>query len=224
MRKMTAVLFLVAAAASADELIVNGGFDQNATLASSTFPGWTVLSRGSGSWFEQMGTSPVPTTLGCAKDLVVPQPPNGFAAMTLSVNAGMHILYQDVNIPAGVQVTLSFDLFLESNSAFVNPFPDTINYLQRPNQQFRADLLDPAAPPDGDQVLANIYRTHNGDPLQTNGYIHLVYDVSPFAGRTVRLRFAEVDTVDCMSAGLDNVSMTTASVTPPQPRRRAAHH
>lgn len=219
---MTAVLFLIAAAASADELIVNGGFDQNATLASSTFPGWTVISHGSGSWYEQKGTAPVPATLGCAKDLPVAEPPSGFAAMTLSVNSGMHILYQDVAIPAGVRAILSFDLLLKSNAVFITPSPDTINYLIRPNQQFRADLIDPAASPETDQVLANLYRTHTADPMQTDGYIHLVYDISPFAGRTVRLRFVEVDTVDCFSAGLDNVSVITELPTP-QPRRRAVH-
>lgn len=195
-------------------LVVNGGFEQNSGLGTSVFTGWTVINQtgSSGSWYVQAGTAPGPGTLGCAKDLVVPPPPSGFAAMTTQNNPGSHILYQDVVIPSGVSsVTLSFDLYLNSSTDFA--IPATLDFHQRPNQQFRVDLLDPSAPVTdvGTGVLASLFQTQPTDSSVDTAYARHTYDLSLFAGRTVRLRFAEVDSGQCFSAGVDNVSITAAT-------------
>jgi len=195
-------------------LVVNGDFEQNGGLGTSVFTGWTVfnLTGSSGSWYAQMGTMPVPATQGCSKDFVVPAPPSGFAAMTTQSTHGSHILYQDVAIPSGASsVTLSFDLYLNSGSAF--EVPPTLDFHQTPNQQFRVDLLDPSAPvaDTGAGVLASLFQTKATDSRFDTAYSRHTYDLSLFAGRTVRVRFAEVDSVDCFSAGVDNVSITAAA-------------
>jgi hypothetical protein len=207
--------FAAGAAFSADgpNLVVNGGFEQNGGLATNIFTGWTVFdeSGGSGSWYAQMGTKPLPQMQNCT-GFAVSEPPSGFAAMTTQASRGSHILYQDVAIPSGASsVTLSFDLFLSSSSAFaVQP---TLSYAVRRNQQFRVDLLDPAAPvmDTGAGVLAALFQTADTDDPVNTAYSRHRYDLSPFAGRTVRLRFAEADYVHCFSAGVDNVSITVES-------------
>jgi hypothetical protein len=200
-----------AVGADASNLVVNGDFEQNGGLAKSVFTGWTVFNEvgGSGSWYAQMGTKPVPGVQDCAPSTVVPEPPSGFAAMTTQSNPGSHILYQDVAIPSGASsVKLSFDLYLNSSSEFA--VPPTLDYLGAPNQQFRVDLLDPSAPvmDAGAGVLASLFQTRVTDAPIGAGYSRRTYDLSLFAGRTVRLRFAEIDNVQCFSAGLDNVSIT----------------
>src|SRR5262245_36745747 len=112
---------LLAASAPADDLIVNGGFEENHGVGNNTFTGWTVVSLGSGDWFAQKGTAPAPASYDCAGLLIVPPPPNGFAAMTTQRNPGSHILYQDVAIPAAGTVLLSFDLYLNSLDDFTSP-------------------------------------------------------------------------------------------------------
>src|SRR5947209_5410268 len=196
--------------ADGPNLVVNGGFEQNGGLATNIFTGWTVVdqSGGSGSWYAQMGTKPLPQMQNCT-DFSVSEPPSGFAAMTTQSLRGSHILYQDVAIPSGASsVTLSFDLYLNSSAAFaVQP---TLNYVIRPNQQFRVDLLDPAAPvtDTGSGVLAALFQTAPTDEPVDTAYSRHRYDLSRFAGRTVRLRFAEADNSSCFSAGVDNVSIT----------------
>src|ERR1043165_8760104 len=96
--------FAAGAAFGADgpNLVVNGAFEQNGGLATSIFTGWTVFNQvgSSGSWYAQMGTTPSPQMHGCT-EVVDPEPPSGFAAMTTQSKPGSHILYQDVAIPSG---------------------------------------------------------------------------------------------------------------------------
>jgi chitodextrinase len=203
-------------AAGPANLVVNGDFEQNGGLGTSVFTGWTVFNEtgSSGSWYAQMGTVPGPVTQSCAKTVAVPEPPSGFAAMTTQSDPGSHILYQDVTIPSGASsVTLSFDLYLNSASDFAVPVPPTLDFHQKRNQQFRVDLLDPSAPVTdaGAGVLASLFHTEATDSTVYLAYARHTYDLSSFAGRTVRLRFAEVDNIECISAGIDNVSITAGA-------------
>lgn len=77
-----------------------------------------------------------------------------------------------------------------------------------PNQQFRADIMNPAAGAFdvGAGVLANVYQTDPGDPL-VSGYATVTFDLGAFAGQTVRLRFAEVDNQGNFNAGVDAVAV-----------------
>lgn len=196
-------------AAGATELVVNGTFEQNGGLATNQFDGWSHSDRGNGSWYVQRGVGPVPDELVCS-ELNVPMPPSGSVAMTNADARGSRILYQDVAVPANAKTTLTFDLALSTKNEFNNPptLDETVN-----NQQFRADLVDLSAPIDttGSGVLLNLYATKTGDPKATP-YTRITRDVSAFAGRTVRLRFAQVDRQFCMSAGIDNVSLDAVPI------------
>jgi hypothetical protein len=191
--------------AGATELVINGGFEKNGGRGTNQFDGWTVADQPqtSGSWYVQDGTAPLPETIICS-EVLVPAPPSGFTAMTNGRSGGLHILYQDVAIPAGTKATLSFQLALVSVAGF---FPQpTLDPKMPSNQQFRADLIDPTAPTDTVSVLQNVYATVTGDPKRTE-YVLVTRDVTTFAGRTVRLRFAVVDVTNCFAAGIDNVSI-----------------
>ena len=52
-----------------------------------------------------------------------------------------------------------------------------------------------------------VYRTEPGDPA-LQGYRTIRTSLTPFAGRTVRLRFAEVDNQGNFQVGIDQVRIT----------------
>jgi len=191
-------------------LVVNGGFEDNGGVDTSVFRGWTVVNQGSGSWVVQKGTLP-PTIYACRNDIVQP-PPSGVAAMTSQSDPGSHILYQDVAIPASAgPIVLSYDIFYSSFADLSSP--PTLDYHVKPNQQLRVDIVDPAAALTdvGSGVLANVYQTTSSDPLFLQSYVTHTFDLSRFAGRSIRLRIAEVDNGECFHAGIDNVSITTGA-------------
>jgi len=185
--------------------LANGSFELNGGEATNSMDGWTVVDIGlagqgtSGSWLVQAGSS------SPLNGFSVDPPTDGrFAAMTDQFGPGAHILYQDVAVPKG-NPALSFDLFLD-NQAGVYASPETLSPDIAPNQQFRVDILDPSAAPDdvGAGVLRTIYRTQPGDPA-FSGYQTIQASLKDFAGRTVRLRFAEVDNQFFFNVGIDRV-------------------
>ena len=178
--------------------VANGGFETNGGAGSTILDPWGTYNEGSGGVFVQRGSeSPI-------SGFQVTVPPEGLsAAMTDQTGPGLHILYQDVQVPPGA--TLGFDLYIANrNGAFHTP--PTLSLSEVPNQQFRVDIMDPGAPIDdvGAGVLANVYRTEVGDPPES-GYQRIVTDLSAFAGQTVRIRFAQVDTEFFFQAGIDDV-------------------
>jgi hypothetical protein len=192
----------------------NAGFEGDA----GTLVGWTVVDQvgGNGSWSVQSGTqSPLSNSS-------VPQPPElRQAAMTDQSGPGSHILYQDITLPFA-PTSLRFELFLGNRGTAWNiPSPETLDYTISPNQQVRVDIMDPTAPVDdvGAGVLRNIFITAPGDPLVTTApgdpqmtpvYRTIVADLSAFAGKRIRLRFAEVDNQLFLQMGIDNVRVCSA--------------
>lgn len=187
-------------------VVSNGGFETNGGAGTTDLTDWTLVDQAgsSGSWYAQMGTTS-PTN-----GLTVQAPTEGsFAAMTDQSNPGSHVLFQEITVPAG-GATLHFNLYLRTNASDYHvPDPATLDYTVIPNQQFRADVMDPAA---GDfdvgaGVLDNIYQTLPGDPLES-GYTTVSHSLDAFAGQTIRLRFAEVDNQGFFNVGVDNVHLT----------------
>lgn len=202
-----------AGAQAVASLLANPGFETNGGVGTSSFAGWTVVDQqgGSGSWYVQTGVeSPLSSQ-------AVPPPPEGsFQAMTDQYAPGSHVLYQDVAIPAG-GARLSFFLTIQSFGPITVPDPPTLDISDGdvPNQQFRVDVMDPAADAFdvGSGVLMNVYQTAVGDP--TSSGPRLVYaDLSAFAGQTVRLRFAEADNLGIFNAGVDAVSLVAVGNVP----------
>ncbi|MFO0957480.1 MAG: PEP-CTERM sorting domain-containing protein [Isosphaeraceae bacterium] len=201
---------LVAAASPARgdvQLISNGGFETGLS-------GWSRSDQlgSEGSFFLQSGSAS-PVTL-----LPVPPPPGGtFAAMTDAEGGGSHVLYQDFLVPTtAVGGVLRFSLYVgnQANAFFT---PGTLDWATPTlNQQARVDILAAGTDPFSvatPGVLLNVFQTRVGDPL-VSGYTNYTVDVSALlaaqAGRTLRLRFAEVDNVSLFQFGVDNVSLIAA--------------
>jgi hypothetical protein len=188
--------------------IVNGGFE------TGNFTGWTVVNQsgGSGDWFVYGGTS------SPLNDFAIAAPPEGtFAATTDQFGGGSHVLYQDVALEPNFNHTLSFDVYY-NNQAFPTVFatPPSLDFNVIPNQQYRVDVLRPTAPvtsvAPGD-VLATVFQTNFGDPV-TLGPTPVSFDLSGFAGTTVRIRFAEVDNQFFFAASVDRVAVQSTPAFP----------
>ena len=77
------------------------------------------------------------------------------------------------------------------------------------NQQYRVDVMKRGAPVDSVKkrhVLANVFRTEVGDPLKLKPTL-ITFDLTPFAGKKVRIRFAEVDNQGQFLASVDKVKV-----------------
>lgn len=203
---------LVAMLVSVAAMLAFGGPATAASVANGDFEtgdlsGFTVANQagGNGNWFSYSGTTSPQTRAQIAA------PPQGnFAATTDQNGRGSHILYQDIALEENAEHTLSFTLYYR-NSARSFSTPDTLDYNVRPNQQYRVDILKPSADPfsvDPADVLDSVYRTEVGDP-NTLEPTPMTFDLSPYAGQTVRLRFAEVDNQSNFRASVDDIQVTT---------------
>jgi hypothetical protein len=186
--------------------IVNGGFE------TGSFAGWTVFNQdgGFGNWYVYAGTA------SPENGFSIPAPPEGtFAATTDQAGPGSHILYQDVTLEAGFHHTLSFVVYYE-NQAGSFATPPSLDFNVFSNQQYRVDVLNPSAPLTSvtpGEVLATVFQTRVGDAPFLAPTVVTV-DLSSFAGRTVRLRFAEVDNQFYFAAAVDNVALTSTPAFP----------
>jgi len=186
--------------------VTNGSFESNGGTGTSLLTGWTTVSLpsalqgepGEGNWYVQSGsTAPL-------SGLDVAPPTQGlFAAMSDSLSAGAHLLYQDITVPSE-GLRLVCDLYVKNDAGFYND-AGSFEWGGGSNQMARIDLLDPTAPVDdlGAGVLENIYHLGPGDPNEIP-YQPLPIDLSPYAGQTVRLRFAQVDNEGILNIGVDN--------------------
>lgn len=206
-----AILFLALSRSASSQAISNGGFEANGGTQTSLFNDWTGadLPGSADSFYVQSGIgTPVFGNL-------TPPPPEGqYAAMTDSGGAGSHVLYQDFVVPVGgSSAILSFQAYINNQAAdFVAPA--TLDYSAGDNQQARVDLLLASSDPfsvAGSDVLLNLYQTQPSDPL-TSGYTLVNTDITSVlmahAGETLRLRFAEVENLQTLNFGVDDVRLT----------------
>lgn len=134
-------------------------------------------------------------------------PPEGtYAAVTDQTGPGSHVLYQDVALEAGFTHTLSFKLYYENRAGrFVGA--GTLDYTSGENQQYRVGILRPSASvtsvASGD-ILANVVGTEPSLAPTT-----ISFDLSAYAGTTVRIRFAEVDNQGNFQASVDAVAIAS---------------
>jgi hypothetical protein len=191
---------------SAGATVVNGGFE------TGDFTGWTVVNQSGsfGNWYVYSGTT------SPENGFPVAAPPEGtHAAVTDQGGQGSHLLYQDLALEPGFNHTLSLQVYYE-NQAGVFATPPSLDYNVFPNQQYRIDIVRPSAPVDsvapGD-VLATVFRTNVGDPTSLPP-TPVSFDLSGFAGTTVRLRFAEVDNQLFFNASADAVAVTSTRALP----------
>lgn len=180
-------------------LIVNGDFE------TGNLSGWTRVtqSESEGHWIVYSGD-----TLPLSGNAFYPPPQGTYAAAFDQQGPSSSVLYQDVAIP--VSATLQFTYYYENYAPVAIPNPDTLDYSYPPaNQQFRIDLMTPTSDPFSvapSDVLENLVQLLPGDPDSLSPTT-VTFDVSQFAGQTVRLRFAAVDNQNYLNVGVDAVSI-----------------
>ena len=106
---------------------------------------------------------------------------------------------------------MSFQFFIHSAATY--SAPNTLSIQTGSNQQFRVDIIDPASNAFTLNVLQSVLIVGPGNP-RTFGYETHTATITGLGGRTVRLRFVEVDTNGCFNAGIDNVRMDTQASNP----------
>src|SRR5262245_28962974 len=194
------VALLAAPSAAHATIVTNGDFE------TGNLSGWKTdipNMPGPRNCFVYTGTtSPLSSN-------TIPAPPQGTHAAISDQNAiSRQILYQDVTLPPGGTVNqLSLIAYYHSLTAITSP--DSLDLSLNPNEQYRIDLIKPGAAIDsvasGD-VLLNVFRTQTGAPV-TLAPTQMAASLTPFAGQTVRLRFAVVTKNAVLNAGADAVSI-----------------
>jgi len=135
----------------------------------------------------------------------VPNPPQGkFAAVTDMNGPGRRILYRDVTLDGRYRLHLT--VFYVNAGGF-SPSDTSSRDTLGDEQQYRIDLVSPAAPTTSTakgELLATIYQGRSGDPSRQQP-TEVTFDLSPWAGQTVRLRLASADNQGPLRAGVDNI-------------------
>ncbi len=183
----------------------------NWNFETGDFTGWRTRSTGSGAWhvYTDGATPPDPTDTDPNFPFRVPDPPEGnFAAVTDMSAPGTRIMHRDLELDG--RFDLRFTLFYVMYNGGEFAVPPSLDFrINEPNQQFRVDLMDPAAPIDSlasKHVLARIFRTEPGDPGNL-GPRDVTFDLSRWTGQKVRIRFAQVDNRGPLRAGVDAVRL-----------------
>lgn len=203
-------MLALAAIAGAAVKPSNGNFEQG------NLDGWRDANSHEGKWRVYRGTA-VPDFYTKARTAArggtmftkFYAPPQGkYAARTIQREESRQILYRSLEIPKDAQTKLSFFAYYKDASEdFANPA--TLDVAGDPNQQFRIDVLRKGAPllsMDDKDILRTPLRTEPGDPHRLKPKRFRI-NLSAFAGKTVRLRFAVVVTRSFLMAGVDAVRL-----------------
>jgi len=179
---------------------------------SGSLKGWTVENRGVGSWYVYSNgkTPPNPSHTDPNVPFDVPGPPQGkFAAVTDMDGPGARFLSRTLMLDGRYRLRLTLFYVNSSPEGFLSPNTLGVDDNNVPNQQFRIDLMTTASPIDslapGD-IKANIFHTSPGDPA-IRAVAPVTFDLSPWAGQTVRLRFAGADNIGPLRVGVDDIKL-----------------
>jgi hypothetical protein len=216
-RDVAGIVFLAltcAGIARSSELIVNGGFE------TGNLSGWTLTSQ-SGSFaasgFYITGASTAPVS---GEPLAGPASGADYAVSD-GLGPATEVLSQSFTAPGPASsVVLSFSLFVNTyGGTEVNPIG--LDYTDGANQYARVDLLAAGSSPltTGTGVLQNFYS--GADPFSSNPTLYTNYSFNITSltggGGTFILRFAEVDNVNVLNMGIDNVSVSFTPASVPEP-------
>jgi D-alanyl-D-alanine carboxypeptidase len=183
---------------------------------SGTLAGWTLERRGNGNWFTYQNgrQAPDPKQSNAFVPFNMPNPPQGkFAAVSDAMGPGLKLMYRDIKLegPVMLELTVFYVNGTDGLSGYSVPFaaPRTLAINAGPNQQFRVDVLAPTAAADSmadADLRATVFETRPDAPAR-RGPTPIRYDLSPWAGQTVRLRIATADNQAPLRAGIDNVRL-----------------
>jgi hypothetical protein len=207
---IAAVLVLLVAGALLSPLSANAATISNGGFETGNLSGWLLQNINGGSWYAYSGTS------SPLSALTIAAPPQGsFAAVSDEGGPSTHILYQDIALEPAFTHKLSLIVYYNSNAPIAVPSPDSLDdTVAMPNQQYRIDVMKPSAPltsVSSSDILLTIFRTNAGAP-QVLAPTTKTVDLTPFAGQTVRLRFAEVDNESFFNASVDAASLTSTPI------------
>lgn len=208
-----ALALLVPDVASAQQIIVNGGFEGGLT-------GWWIANAAGGSGNFYLSSSTVSPVSGSP----TPGPRSGLNyAVTDQTAPGAHALFQTFTLgSAPTSATLSFWYF---NRTSVGPLgaQNDFSFTGPANQRVQIDLLsgDISGDPFGGTVLANFF-TGAGN----TGWTFFTQDITGLLGAgTYSLRFAQVDNQNVFQHGVDDVSLNLSTIstisTVPEPSTTA---
>jgi hypothetical protein len=178
----------------------------NEDFESGTLANWRVDRFGAGSWFAYTNgkTPPDPAQSDPNMPFDVPHPPQGrFAAVTDMNGPGRRILYRDIMLDGRYRVHLTVFYVNAGTFSAGSSTGSTIEY----EQQYRIDVVTvpaPAASLAREQVLATIFQGQPKDPSRREP-ADVTFDLSPWAGQTVRLRLTSTDNQGPLRAGVDNI-------------------
>lgn len=174
---------------------------------SGSLANWRIDRRGSGDWFTYTNGKIAPGTKQSDQSMPfdVPNPPQGKTAAVSDQNSpGRFIMYRDVALDGRYQLRLSVFYVNHGNfSAVTASSRSQINN----EQQFRIDIMSPAAPLDSvarDHVLATVFRAAPGDPPRREPS-DVTVDLSRWQGQIVRLRVAVAENQAPLRAGVDHL-------------------
>jgi hypothetical protein len=170
------------------EFIQNGGFE------TGTFTNWHKENNDNFGDFVINDGSYHPPGLG------QPTPPydGSFCVVSAQNGSGTHVLYQDITLPPAV--SLAQLSWVDRIQNFASQF--------NANQYFHVEIRDT-----NDNVLQIAYQTHPGDTL-LQGWTPRSFDLSLYAGQTIRIAFVETDSLFYFNLYLDDISVQVSSVTP----------
>lgn len=185
--------------------ITNGGFNTDLS-------GWTVVEQPDslGSWFfttggvSELGNQPI----------ISPSEGNGYAH-SAQTGATSQVLFQDIVLEADTEHLLSFDWFAQD---WADNFIDagTLDFTGDLNQHLRVDIVstdfnDWFGPDSSTGVLANILAPV-AELSPVTSWNSLDFDMTPWAGQSVRLAFRQVDNQLFFNAGIDDVSIASTPI------------
>lgn len=212
-------LFFAVSSSKAQELVENGGFE------TGDLTGWTQQTfNGAGSWSIYSVVGPPD----------YPPPPQGtYSVVTSQSDPDSNILYQDIELPDNANISCSVIVYYMNRFVEIPPPTDLgftasgasdistkefidgsgLSIQNGPNQQYRIDIMNPDAPAydTGEGVLMNIFQTKPGDPDEL-GYTTLNFDLTPYAGTTVRFRAAVVVTEAQLHGSIDDLSCVAEAI------------
>jgi hypothetical protein len=203
------VLGLVAAAATGSfasgstNAIVNGNFETGSMSGWGHAPGHPLRT------FSLHGFYAVHGTVAPVSGIPIPPPAGHTQAVVDEIGPGSAVLFQTFTVPKNGHLSLRL-WYANYAGIFFTPRMLVPSDDFAPNQQLRIDITGPEAglyslrPQD---VLANVFRTTRSSPVATLPHT-VSANLSALAGKTVRLRIAEVDDLFFFNVGVDNVTVT----------------
>jgi len=185
---------------NAQELVTNGDFESGGTA------NWTTAANGSGEgcgFYAYSGTSSF-------NGNSIEAPPLGTHAASSDTfdPPCSSAIYQDITVPAGKEVSCFLIYYYKNfgDDFIIGPGLDSSG---DDNQQARIDIMTEGAGAfdTGSGVLKNLVQTMPGDPNTLN-YTTLNFDLTEYAGTTVKLRAAQADNQGLILFAIDGVTCT----------------